>query len=109
MRKRDDTRHKRRSTLYRCSSCGRKVGEMVGCPGRCPYCRRTAFFTLVEQRQKRASPPVEEEQLKKGYTAMAKEHKQFADMAIGSVHEVLEKGLKDAAQGKVSKIDLATL
>ena len=30
-----------------------------------------------------------QEQLKEGYTAMAKEHKRFADMAIGSVHEVL--------------------
>lgn len=100
MKKSEDTRHKRRDRLYRCSSCRRKVGEIVGCPGRCPYCRRTAFFTLVEQRKKR---------LEEGYTAMAKENKQFADMAIGSVHEVLEKGLADAAQGKVSKIDLDTL
>lgn len=30
-----------------------------------------------------------QEQLKEGYTAMAKEHKRFADMAIGSVHEVI--------------------
>ena len=30
-----------------------------------------------------------QKQLEEGYVAMAKEHKKFADMAIGSVHEVL--------------------
>lgn len=51
--------------------------------------KRISRSNLVANCLKELAARQLQEQLEEGYTAMAKEHKRFADMAIGSVHEVL--------------------
>lgn len=51
--------------------------------------KRISRSNLVANCLKELADRQLQEQLEEGYAAMAKEHKRFADLAIGSVHEVL--------------------